>query len=146
MATLQAASDIFSKALEKVTGFEGIVCSFTLQPYPLSLLKKTALAGGNSLGLEPAESLISVLLLMSWKNKSDDGVILATVKGVIEEVDEDASAKGTSVAYKYLNYAFDFQDPIGSYGAGNKKKLQDASKKYDPKGLFQKGVPGGFKL
>lgn len=64
-ATLQAASEIFSKALEKVKSFEGIVCSFTLQPYPLSLLKKTPPAGGNSLGLDPTDGpLVSVLLLM----------------------------------------------------------------------------------
>ncbi|KAI0006957.1 hypothetical protein F4779DRAFT_643667 [Xylariaceae sp. FL0662B] len=31
-------------------------------------------------------------------------------------------------------------------GAENRQKLRDVSKKYDPDGLFQKGVPGGFKL
>jgi hypothetical protein len=145
-STLQAESEIFSKALDKVTGFEGIVFSFTLQPYPLSLLKKTAPAGGNSLCLDPNESLISVLLLMYWKNKSGDEVILATAKAVIEGIDKDASARGTAEAYKYLNYSFDFQDLIVSYGVENKKKLQNASQKYDPNGLFQKGVPGTFKL
>lgn len=28
----------------------------------------------------------------------------------------------------------------------NVDKLQDASRKYDPDGLFQKGVPGGWRL
>ena len=46
----------------------------------------------------------------------------------------------------YLNYANDDQDPIGSYGSANVAKLQAASKKYDPTGLFQTNVPGGFKL
>lgn len=46
----------------------------------------------------------------------------------------------------YLNYAERDQDPIGSYGSENVGKLQAASKKYDPTGLFQTNVPGGFKL
>jgi hypothetical protein len=45
-ATLQAASEGFSKALEGAKGFEGTVCLCKLQSYPLSLLKKTAPAGG----------------------------------------------------------------------------------------------------
>lgn len=50
--------------------------------------------------------------------------------------------------FVYLNYAFDFQDPIGSYGEKNQAFLQETSKnyRYNPEGLFQKGVPGGFKL
>ncbi|KAK8097551.1 uncharacterized protein PG998_013037 [Apiospora kogelbergensis] len=47
---------------------------------------------------------------------------------------------------KDLDYAFSFQDPTGSYGHENRIKLQDTSQKYNPKGLFQPGVPGGFKL
>ena len=145
--TLLTASDIFSKALEKVKGFEGIVCSYTLQPYPVSLLKKTASAGGNSLGLDPDSGpLVSVLLLMYWKNKADDDVILSTAKGVIEEIDAVAVDRGQSVSYKYLDYAWDFQNTIQSYGSDNVEMLKKVSLKYDPKGMFQKNVPGGFKL
>lgn len=46
----------------------------------------------------------------------------------------------------YMNYAYTSQDPIGSYGEENKAELQRVSNRYDPQGLFQKGVPGGFKL
>lgn len=65
---------------------------------------------------------------------------------MLKAVDEDAAARGQAVPYKYLNYAFDFQDPIGSYGAKNKQFLQEVSKRVDPDGVFQQGVPGGFKL
>ncbi|KAJ8129084.1 hypothetical protein O1611_g4550 [Lasiodiplodia mahajangana] len=54
--------------------------------------------------------------------------------------------KGTKVDYVYMNYASEDQDVIKSYGGENKKFLQETSKKYDPEGLFQKGVPGGWKL
>ncbi|RYP13801.1 hypothetical protein DL767_010580 [Monosporascus sp. MG133] len=147
VATLKAASELFSAALEKVKDLEGIVYSLTMQPYPASLLKKTDELGGNVLGLESANgSLISFLFLMYWKNRSDDQVILKTSQELLDQVDTDAAARGTAVPYKYLNYAFTGQDPIGSYGAGNKEFLQRVSEKYDPEGLFQKVVPGGFKL
>jgi hypothetical protein len=147
VATLKAASEVFSTALEKVKGFEGMVCSLTLQPYPLSLLEKAERAGGNILGINTSNGpLVSILILMYWKNQSDDEVILPTARGVLEAIDKDAAARGTADPYKFLNYAFDFQDPISSYGVDNKKLLQDVSKKYDEHGLFQKGATGGFKL
>lgn len=46
----------------------------------------------------------------------------------------------------YLNYADKTQDPLSSYGPKNVKKMKDAARKYDPKGVFQKLVPGGFKI
>lgn len=143
VATLQAASDTYVAALVPLKTLEGITCSLTLQPYPVSLLEKS----DNSLGLDPADGpLVSVLLLTWWKNKEDDEKIIQRFKNVLENIDQDATSRGTAVPYKYLNYAHSFQDPIGSYGAEDVEKLRKASTKYDPEGLFQKGVPGGFKL
>jgi hypothetical protein len=48
--------------------------------------------------------------------------------------------------YRYLNYAFTHQDPIGSYGDESKARLQAVSSKYDPDGFFQHVVSGPFKL
>lgn len=145
--TLNAAADLFSAALDKVKGLDGIVYSLTMQPYPASLLKKTDEFGGNVLGLNSADgSLISLLFLMYWKDRKDDDLVLKTTRDLVGQVDADAVARGTAVPYKYLNYAFTGQDPIGSYGPENKMFLQDVSNQYDPEGLFQKAVPGGFKL
>lgn len=139
--TLHAAAEIFKPGVEKVVSVDGMVSSLILQSCPVSLLKRTEPAGGNVLGLNP---LVSILILLYWNEQSDDEVVLGTARGVIEEIDKDAAARGTLVPYKSLNYASDFQDPIGSYGQENREKLQEASRRYDPDGLFQKGVPGGF--
>ncbi|KAI0502861.1 FAD-binding domain-containing protein [Xylaria bambusicola] len=146
-ATLKAAADIFTASLNLVQGCKGVVFSLTFQPYPMSLLEKCLSAGGNITGLTPADGpLVSVLVLMNWEDKDDDKTILGTARSILEAIDKDAAARGQAVSYKYLNYAFDFQDPIGSYGAENKQFLQDVSKRVDPDGVFQQGVPGGFKL
>ncbi|KAI1123366.1 FAD-binding domain-containing protein [Nemania abortiva] len=146
-ATLKKAAEIFTARLEGVENCKGIVFSLTLQPYPVSLLEKCLSAGGNVTGLTPDSGpLVSVLVLMNWDNKEDDEKILGTAKSILEAIDEDAGERGQAVPYKYLNYALGSQDPIGSYGAENKQFLREVSKKLDPDEIFQKGVPGGFKL
>ncbi|OTB02353.1 hypothetical protein M426DRAFT_74692 [Hypoxylon sp. CI-4A] len=111
--TLQAASDAYMAALGPLKPLEGITCSLTFQPYPVSLLGKC----DNSLGMTAADGpLVSILLLTWWKDKKDDETVVQTFKDVLEKIDTDATARGTAVPFKYLNYASNFQDPIGSYG------------------------------
>lgn len=55
-------------------------------------------------------------------------------------------ATSTDSSYIYLNYAGEHQDPLGGYGTANVAKMAALSKKYDPKGVFQKLVPGGWKI
>ncbi|KAK2745534.1 hypothetical protein FQN57_003659 [Myotisia sp. PD_48] len=146
-ATLQAAADTYLAALDPIKACDGLICSLTLQPYPVSLLKKSSPNGGNSLGLDPTSGpLVSVLLLTYWKSKDDDEKIIPVMKEVLGKIEQDATARNQLVPFKYANYAWGFQDPIGSYGAANIEQLRKVSKQYDPEGVFQKGVPGGFKL
>lgn len=147
VATLQAAADIYTEGLGPVKSAEGLTSSFTLQPYPVSLLEKSEAAGGNSLGLISTDGpLVSVLLLAYWKNRSDDDTVIDFMKETLEKMRQDAASREKLVPFVYMNYAWTHQDPISSYGAENKRKLQQASKKYDPEGLFQNACPGGFKL
>jgi hypothetical protein len=123
------------------------VCSLTFQPFPRSLLEKSVQLGGNSLGLDPTNGTLVNLLMMSyWRNKCDDAQIQGVMKKALEQIEEDSAARSQVVDYKYMNYAYSYQDPISSYGQKNKKKLQEVSKVYDPEGLFQKAVPSPFKL
>ncbi|KAK6851878.1 hypothetical protein PG995_012003 [Apiospora arundinis] len=101
--------------------------------------------GGDVLGLSPHDGpLVSILLLLYWNKTEDDEPVLGTAKEILEAIDTDAAARGMSVPFKYLDYAFSFQDPIDKYGLENQTKLQEASRRYH--GMLQNGVPGGFKL
>ncbi|XXG99430.1 hypothetical protein Hte_005769 [Hypoxylon texense] len=147
VATLQAATDIYTGGLGPVQSVEGLTASFTLQPYPVSLIEQSETTGGNSLGLKSSDGpLVSLLLLSYWKNKSDDDAVITFMKEALEKMKQDAASREQLVPFVYMNYAWTHQDPINSYGVENKKRLQKASKKYDPEGLFQKACPGGFKL
>ncbi|KAI1346844.1 FAD-binding domain-containing protein [Xylaria sp. FL0043] len=143
---LVAAADIYTEAIEPLKSIEGIVLCLTLQAYPKSLLRKTSELGGNVLGLGADEPLITVLLLTYWKNKEDDAKILSVLRIALETIEQDAEKRGQRVPYIYLNYSSSFQDPFKSYGESNKTFMQEVSRKYDPEGLFQDLVPGGFKL
>jgi hypothetical protein len=146
-ATLKAAAEIYTSALEPIKPVEGLVCSLTLQPYPVSLLRSSAEKGGNALGLSPDDGpLVSVLLLTYWKLQTDDEKVIGTMRRTLESIEEDSTKRGTAVGYKLMQYCLNFQDPIASYGAENKAMLQEVSKKFDPEGVFQKAVPGGWKL
>jgi hypothetical protein len=89
---------------------------------------------------------LSILLLTWWRDTSDDDKVFGPVKNTLEMIRSQALEKGTALDFVYLNYSFNCQDLIGSYGAENKRRLQEVSKKYDPEGVFQKAIPGGFKL
>lgn len=82
----------------------------------------------------------------SWPNPSDDQAVIAAAADVITKANSFAESRGTLNSYEYLNYADKTQTPITGYGAETVAKLKAASHKYDPLQVFQKRVPGGFKL
>jgi hypothetical protein len=68
------------------------------------------------------------------------------VKKFIAQTEQAGEKMGLLSPYIYLNYAATWQDPLDGYGAAVKSELWEVSEKYDPEGVFQKQVPGGFKL
>lgn len=64
----------------------------------------------------------------------------------MQELEDLAKQVDGHVGFRYLNYADGSQDPLASYGADNIRKMKAAAAKYDPNGVFQKRVPGGFKI
>lgn len=64
----------------------------------------------------------------------------------IHDLSKFAKKIGKDNEFIYLDYAYKDQNPLGSYGKENVEKIMAAAKKYDPKGVFQKMVPGGFKI
>ena len=119
----------------------------TFQPIVPAITSKSAPLGGNSQGLNPSEGpLVNSLLTASWDLSSDDLLVNTVAGEFVDGVNTLAQKAGAFNGFIYLNYANKTQNPIDGYGAANKVKLQAVSKKYDPLGLFQKGVPGGFKL
>ena len=106
-----------------------------------------AVVPGNSLGLEASEGpMVVCLLSITWNLTKDDALINSVAKNLIGRIEIATKAAGLFNSYQYLNYAANFQQPILSYGNVSNAEFRRVSKKYDPTGLFQTVVPGGFKL
>lgn len=90
-------------------------------------------------------------ILMVWAVELDTPEEMAeygfpAIKHAIDEIEAFARELGADVPFRYLNYCDGSQDPLGSYGEENVKKMKAAAAKYDPTGVFQTRVPGGFKI
>lgn len=130
-----------------ISGISGVKYSLSFQPIPSLINSKSGGGGGNSLGLDASDgNLMNMLLTATWDSKSDDATVEKTARELFAATNAKAKAMGKFHEYIYLNYAAKWQDPIAGYGAESKARLQAASRKYDPAGVFQKNVPGGFKL
>lgn len=81
-----------------------------------------------------------------WSNATDDEKIYAATSKVIQRSIDAAKKLGVYNRYIYQNYAARGQDVFAGYGEENRQRLIEISKKYDPKGVFQKLQPGYFKL
>lgn len=143
----QYVTDVFYEELPTVADAAGIVPAATLQVITVPQIEEMQKRGGNPLGLTPEEGPLLLLNMnVQWNDVADDQRILDFNRRVIERTVAHSKEIGAYDEYLYMNYASQFQDVIGSYGAENKARLVGIAEKYDPTGVFQDLVPGGFKL
>ncbi|KAL4947597.1 FAD-binding domain-containing protein [Aspergillus filifer] len=132
----------FAQAQANVPDF---LASFTFQALPPIIPTSR-----NSLGFAPDShpegSLVLVLASNFWSSSSDSTALRNATRTLIEEIDALARSKGLAERFLYMNYADAWQDVIAGYGEGAVQELKRVAKAYDPREVFQRKVPGGFKL
>jgi FAD/FMN-containing dehydrogenase len=144
MSEVYDLADATAKELLTVVG---LVFTMTFQPLPYTIYSKSAATGGNVLGLDRfTDDFINLLFTLSWQLPVDNMRVETTMQGLEDQIAALAREKGIFNEFVYLNYAAQWQDPIGSYGDANVEFMRSVSRRYDPNGLFQRAVPGGFKL
>ncbi|KAK2042422.1 FAD-binding domain-containing protein [Colletotrichum somersetense] len=118
-----------------------------IQPLTRNILRAQTKRGGNVMGLdEEGGPLVVCSFGWEWSHESDDEIVLAGIKAVLEKSVAAAKERGLYHPFKYMNYAAEDQDPIAGYGADNVAFLKKVKKKYDAEGLFTELVPGWFKV
>ncbi|RYO82820.1 hypothetical protein DL766_006238 [Monosporascus sp. MC13-8B] len=147
---VKKSTDVFEQFVERL---EGVIPdgNFThymvLQPLPASFAKHSVAHGGNVLGLDRVhEDCILFMTILEVATSQLAETVYPSFKAAVEEVESYAKSVDGNIEFRYLNYCDSSQDPLGSYGKENIKKMRDAAAKYDPDGIFQKRVPGGFKI
>lgn len=118
------------------------------QPIPSYFGQIGVEKGGNVLGLDTSLTSDAVLLLLIIQTETVPNEAVAHARGssFIAKVENAAKATGNDLPFRYLNYVNPNQDPLGSYGAENVEHIRAVATKYDPTGVFQTRVPGGFKI
>ncbi|KAJ3957596.1 hypothetical protein N0V92_005846 [Colletotrichum tropicale] len=102
-----------------------------LQPLPVSFGKHSAVRGGNMFGLEHIED-DCVLLVWTVEVATPElrtTVAFPALKGAIDEIEAYAKSVNGDVKFRYLNYCDASQDPLGSYGEENVRKMREAAEK-----------------
>lgn len=137
----------WQSTLSKVKDAEGFIFSFGFHPLTKALLEASQRAGGNAMDIPPSDGpLFVVLINPAWKLAEDDARIFAHVEVLVAELRSLARDKGLLHRYIFTNYGYAKDDVVAGYGEESVSKLWVASKKYDPEAIFQRAVPGGFKL
>ncbi|OJJ60367.1 hypothetical protein ASPSYDRAFT_42095 [Aspergillus sydowii CBS 593.65] len=152
------SDDVLRKALEiqkrkiedakTVAKGKDYVLLVIIQPWPKLFWQLNQGNGiGNVLGLERFdENMIQVLYDYTWEEEDDDGVFQRLAEESLNELDDYARDAGKYNEYVYLNYADGSQNPLSGYGDESVEYMREVAQRYDPDGVFQTQVPGGFKV
>ncbi|KAI0424493.1 FAD-binding domain-containing protein [Xylaria sp. FL1042] len=138
----------FVDSLKKLMAPEDFFTQMFLQPLPSYRWPIGSQRGGNVLGLDNLKN--NALLYTGGvgilKDDAPRDKAHALLKEMTAELADFAKSVQGEMDFVYLNYADADQDPLGSYGAANIKLMKDVAAKYDPMGVFQTLLPGGFKI
>lgn len=124
-----------------------ITFSLVLEPLPPIMYQRHATT--NSLGLaDRTGALVIAELSVSWANASDDALVNSTSRALVGDIIAEARNLGGYDPYIFANYANKdhAQDVIGSYGLESVAFLRKVRHEVDPKGVFTRMLPGGYKL
>jgi FAD/FMN-containing dehydrogenase len=162
---LRATYSHWTNSLPAIENVAGMIWSISLEPLPPAIYLRAARSappngewGKNCMGLDAennnnnnnnktsSKALVITLLSATWADAADDEKVEKAAREMMDGIERDAKAQGAWHPFVYLNYAAPWQDPIASYGEDAVRRLQEVRKRVDPKGVFTKLAPGGFKI
>lgn len=138
-------------ALRKILPAENIkLVSVDWQPLTTLWAKgsRKSNPGGNPLGFDPESegTHLAWAEVVEWSGPQYDEAVYSWIKETTWAIANATQEAGLYHAFTYMGDAAGFQDVYDGYGQENKQKLLHISRKYDPARLFQRLLPGGFKI
>ena len=95
---------------------------------------------------DESRPLLLYLLSATWQNSEDDDAVYSSALNLLQMTERRAEAMGKLHPFRYIGYADRSQKPLIGYGEAKVRFMRQVSKRYDPAQVFQRSVPGGFKL
>ncbi|KAF7554388.1 hypothetical protein G7046_g6841 [Stylonectria norvegica] len=123
------------------------LCMF--QPITKSIAEKGVKNGGNVMGLDKYTedgNGIMLLLTLAVNGAHNEAIATPILEAYIKDVEKKAQELDSWWPWKFVNYAHLNQNPLSTVGDEALAKLRAASRKYDPKGVFQTLRESGFKI
>ena len=142
---LRNSFDIWEASLASVKDREGVVWSLSFQPIVPAIISKSPFLQSVIPTLsDPVQTVVIAQLTGTWKHDEDTADLEPVATKLIADIEIAAKKKRKETGFIYLNFAHAGQKV---FGEGERlETLKALSKQYDPNGIFQKLVPGGFKL
>ncbi|OBR08505.1 FAD binding domain-containing protein [Colletotrichum higginsianum IMI 349063] len=142
------AHQAFVDAMKQAVGADEFTTQMVFQPLPTYFAEiGRARGGGNVLGLDAeTDNAILWLGLVTVNTEAQEAVARARMASAAAQIEGFAASAGGDVDWRYLNYADPSQNPLKTYGEANVDFIRKVASKYDPEGVFQKRIPGGFKI
>lgn len=141
---------IFDIANETLYSFDDTVSiGWVLAFEPLPTVFVGRGQGRNTLGTTTADGNSMILLLSPlWPpgGSVPNAAVHAKTMELLDMINTEAKKMGLLKDFVYTDYADSSQAPIRSYGPRNVAFLRKTARKYDPYGVFQHLVKGGFKV
>ncbi|RAK73801.1 FAD-binding oxidoreductase [Aspergillus fijiensis CBS 313.89] len=126
----------------------GCALHYTIQPMGTAGVQAGSDRGGNIMGLEAVPQCWWVFT-SEWSQDAEEDVDAAAhgaVRTMAEMVEALARKEGVFLDFKCMNFAGAGQKVLGSYGAKNVVRMQAVAEEYDPEGVWQGLLFGGFLL
>jgi hypothetical protein len=140
-----ANASTHSPAVDRIKSVEGGFMAVGFQPISVSVVDAGRARGGNALGLQPV-SQTWALIDAAWSQPGDDAQVHEAKQSLMSELESDSRRYESYLPYLFMNDASWDQDVIASYGEDQVRRLRLAQALYDPEQVFQRLVPGYFKL
>ncbi|KAJ3578650.1 hypothetical protein NPX13_g1910 [Xylaria arbuscula] len=138
----------FVESLKALMDPEDFFTQMFLQPFPSYRWSIGKQRGGNVLGLDHLTN--NALLYTAGVGMLRDDAPRDQAHALLKDMKTKVAAFAKSVQgdmdFIYMNYADDDQSPLETYGSSNIEFMKGVAKKYDPAGVFQTRIPGGYKI
>ncbi|KAI0199504.1 oxidase/Diels-Alderase [Astrocystis sublimbata] len=136
---------VFSEFVPRIQNVTGGTLAPMVQPISTSMVMNSRKLGDDPMNVDAVPQLW-VGINVGWSLKEDDARVNGIVVDCLAAVEAYTKSRGVYKPFVFLNDAHTSQNPIRSYGSASFSRLGAASRSYDKEQVFQKLVPGGFKL
>lgn len=103
--------------------------------------------GGTPLGLDASKgTYLAYAEVVEWIGSEYDQFVYEWTANTTYAINNATQAAGLYDPFNYMGDASGFQEIYAGYGESNQQRLLDISRQYDPERVFQKLLPGGFKI